>query len=504
MKNKKILINSMTGIINKIVLVLLGFWSRKIFIIYLGTELSGLISLFTNIMELLSLATLGIGGAIDYKLFQYVSTNDEKRIAALIQYSKRVYFKIACIMNLGAVLILPFIQSFIKDNPFDLTFVRIIFILQVFSGSLQYCFAYKKAFLQVKEELYLINVIDMLFGGLFTVLRINVVIQFRNYYMYIILTVIQVLITNIITNKICDKRYPFIETYKNVLFDCKKDIRTKLKDLSIVKISEFIYSFTDNIIISTFLGLKYVNLYANYYMIINYVSIFVNQINESVKYAIGNLIHTEIGRHEIYKKMQLNLRSQFVISTNCTLMLYFLLDLFIELWLGNKYILNTLILQLFCIDFWLKTMYAPLNNFLLVIGAFKVNKYIRFITAIFNLLASLFLVKNYNIAGILFATLVGDLATLVLESIYIYHIYFTKKMRQFLKNIIFYACLCISEGILINYIRSIFIIKQIYISFIFNFLISLIIPALFNITIFTIIIKLGREGSNQNDTIFKE
>ena len=56
--------NICTGIVSRIILLLLPFINRTIIIWFLGTEYLGLSSLFTSILSVLSLSELGIGFAV--------------------------------------------------------------------------------------------------------------------------------------------------------------------------------------------------------------------------------------------------------------------------------------------------------------------------------------------------------------------------------------------------------------------------------------------------------
>ena len=60
--------NIYISIVTQIVIVLLGFLSRKIFLDNLGSEYLGINGLLTNILSMLSLVEGGIGASIIYNL----------------------------------------------------------------------------------------------------------------------------------------------------------------------------------------------------------------------------------------------------------------------------------------------------------------------------------------------------------------------------------------------------------------------------------------------------
>ena len=75
---KNTTINSVTAASSKILIFLIQFICRTIFIKVLSTEYLGVNGLFTNILTILSFAELGVGNAIIFKLYKPIADNDEK------------------------------------------------------------------------------------------------------------------------------------------------------------------------------------------------------------------------------------------------------------------------------------------------------------------------------------------------------------------------------------------------------------------------------------------
>lgn len=89
------------GIIYQIVTTILGFVNRVVFIKYLGSDYLGFSGLFTSILSMLSLAELGLGGAIVYNLYKPIAEQDEVKIVAFIRFYKKIYFGLVnCIVDI--------------------------------------------------------------------------------------------------------------------------------------------------------------------------------------------------------------------------------------------------------------------------------------------------------------------------------------------------------------------------------------------------------------------
>ena len=81
-RSKKSVKNVLYAFIGQFVGLIVSFIARIVFIRTLGSEYLGLNGLFSNILVVLSLAELGVGSAILFKLYDPLSKNDKKRISA--------------------------------------------------------------------------------------------------------------------------------------------------------------------------------------------------------------------------------------------------------------------------------------------------------------------------------------------------------------------------------------------------------------------------------------
>ena len=70
--------NMSFGVVSQIIMVILNFINRTVFIYVLGEQYLCINGLFTNILTVLSFAELGIGNAIVYGLYKPIANNDKK------------------------------------------------------------------------------------------------------------------------------------------------------------------------------------------------------------------------------------------------------------------------------------------------------------------------------------------------------------------------------------------------------------------------------------------
>ena len=84
-------LRNVTGaIINKFVAIIFPFIIRTIIIYRLGAEYAGLNSLFSSVLQILSLSELGIGSAIVFSMYKPIADEDYEMVGALLNLYRKV------------------------------------------------------------------------------------------------------------------------------------------------------------------------------------------------------------------------------------------------------------------------------------------------------------------------------------------------------------------------------------------------------------------------------
>ena len=123
--------SSFWGMACNVANTLFGFGYRTIFLYVLSANYLGINGLFSNVLQILSFADLGISNAIVFRLYKPISQNDTYKVGQLMYFFKTVYRVIALIIFAIGLLILPFLKFFIKDasevpGDVNLTFVYLL------------------------------------------------------------------------------------------------------------------------------------------------------------------------------------------------------------------------------------------------------------------------------------------------------------------------------------------------------------------------------------------
>ena len=231
MHGKKIINNSIISIFYKIIMILIGFITRKIFIIYIGEELLGLNSLYANLLDLLNLADLGIGVAVQFQLYEPLVKKDYVQLSKIITAAKKIFNMIGILILVAGVALSCGLQFLIKSTTYPMWYVRVSFLISVSGVAFGYFFVHKRLFLQANEELGLINLIDLLAKIITVITSLIFVALFKNYFLYLFINAGYWILSNSLIHIAFKKRYPEITTKIQNYSKAAKNLTRSLKEV---------------------------------------------------------------------------------------------------------------------------------------------------------------------------------------------------------------------------------------------------------------------------------
>ena len=161
MRIKNTFFNTITGILGKVISLILGFVSRTLFIYVMGQEYLGLNGLFTNILSMLSLAELGFGSAVVFSLYKPIHENDTRKIQQLMCFYKNTYRKIGVLIGGAGIVLMPFLKyivNFPQNIDINFQLVYALFLLNNVSSYL--FFGYRRALVTASQKQYLLRIYD--------------------------------------------------------------------------------------------------------------------------------------------------------------------------------------------------------------------------------------------------------------------------------------------------------------------------------------------------------
>lgn len=452
--------NLIFTLIYNIVITILGFVTRSIFIHSLGAEYLGLNGLFTNVLSLLSLAELGIGSAITFSLYKPIADKDNEKIKSLMRLYKRAYQLIGWIILILGLLIMPVLKYIVNFSAGVEINYYLIYLMFLFNTVVSYWFfAYRSVIIYANQEGYILTKIETIFSLIRYGLQFAILIIFKNYYLYLGLPILAEIVKNIIISKVAGNNYPIINE-KDVKPLEKQEVHGIFKNvfaLSLFKISGVVYGATDNIIISTWLGTAVVGIVSNFTMIIQIVTNYVNMLFQSMTASVGNLNASETDEYKyvVFKRLTL---LNFWVYSYCSICLGCFLNPCIKVWLGKQYCLKESTVILLALVFLIPGLNNVINIYKDACGLFKEVQIRALATAIVNMVVSIILVKTIGLNGVYIGTIVAYISTIYMVDCRvvfnkIFHLNVTLYYKDLLKKALLFGILFIFSIVGINLVN---------------------------------------------------
>lgn len=410
---KKSAQNMMMGFLYQALMLILSFVSRTAFIHTLGDEYLGINATFSDVLSLLSMADLGFGTAMAYSFYKPLAENDEKKVAALIRFYKKIYHIIALAVLVLGLACVPFLK-FIVNTEGSIPNLEIYYLFSLADIVFSYLFVYKTTLLTADQRDYEVVRIRMWTSVLKTILQILALYLFRNYILYLAIGVVVQFLNNFTASRKAEKEYPYIkgkDRGEEIDKQVKDGLFANMKSVFIYKISSTIFSATDNIIISVVVGTAVVGRYSNYLMVSNKLLLIEQIVFSAMTASIGNVIVKESAkkRREVFQAMQ---SASFIfcgiISSGFCLMIN---DL-VHVWLKSDiYVFSTLTVAAITLNTYLSCVLQPLWIYRDATGMYMRTKYVMLVGAALNILLSFGLGYLIGLPGIIFASALSRLCT---------------------------------------------------------------------------------------------
>ena len=436
--------NIIWGICYKITMLLLPFAVRTVMIYTLGSQYLGLNSLFTSVLDVLSLAELGVGSAMVYAMYRPIAEEDTEIVCALLNLYKKIYRMIGGFIAVIGLILLPFIRNFISgDVPKDINIYIIFFVYIVNTSGSYFLFAYKSSILNASQRNDMASKVNMVTGIVKYIMQIVVLLFWHNYYGYVIVIPITSFAANIIIAYTAKKMYPQYICKGNVKPELIKEIKGKVFALFAVKITSVIYNSVDSIVISAFLGLIVLAKYNNYYYILSAIISIVTVVFTSITSSIGNSIVLESDKKNYNDYMNLSFINAWIVGW-CTVCLFCLYQPFMRLWVGKSLMFNLDIVVCFCIYFYAFQLKSVQSAYKDAAGLWKEDMWRSYAANIFNLVMNIILVKTIGIYGILISTILAlTIITYPWQTWMIHKKLFHCSMWPYMKKLLIYTIVTI-------------------------------------------------------------
>lgn len=454
---KKSITNVKVNTICYVFAFLVAFFTRKVFIDYLGTEFIGLASTLQSLLGFLNLAELGVSSAIAYFLYRPLFDSDQTKIRELVSLMGYIYRIIGRVILGAGILLSLFLPLIYPDVQFPLHVVYTGYFAFLFSALLGYFCNYKMVLLSADQKNYIITGYYQVTSILKAILQMVLAIYFTNFILYFAIELLFGIINSVILNYNIRRNYPWLQTdltQGRQLFKLYPEVWRKVRDLFFHKIGGFVQFQIMPFLVYGFVSLPMVALYTNYTIITDKIKGVIASVLGSTSAGVGSLIaegdETKIDK--IFSELFfLSIFFAFVVSSA----IYFVISDFISLWIGAEYILSDVVTFLICLNLFLSISRQAVDQFIFGYGLFQ-DIFAPLAESVIFVICSLIFGSLYGLPGVL----AGPIISLLLV-VHIWKPYFLYT-RGFNRSIFQYFILFVSHivPLTISYFITAFIVQR--------------------------------------------
>lgn len=446
-RTKKSARNAVTGLIFRIVALLAPFIVRTIIIKKLGVDYLGLNSLFSSILQVLSLAELGFSTSIAFSLYKPIEENDVNKIRALLNILRKIYYVIGggiLVIGLAIIPALPYLIS--GTYPSDIN-IYIIYLVYLFNTFISYfMWSYKSVLFVAAQRSDRENVIQTIGFVFMYAVQTAVLLIFPNYYVYIAVMPVSTLLINVIRAVYAKKAYPDYFAVGTLPKEERIGLFKNIGALFGHRLSYTVVSSTDSIFISAFLGLISLALYQNYFFIISALIAVISVFYSAITASVGNsLIYESIDKnYSDFKKI--TFLNVWIVGW-MSICYIVLAQPFMNIWVGEENMLPFYIPLSLGLYFYLWKFKDILCVYKDAAGMWKQDIVKPYVVAGVNVLLDLLLVYFWGMIGVIIATIVSVFViSFPWETQVFFRNYFKKSPMEYYFRLIVYTLVVALAG----------------------------------------------------------
>ncbi|MCD8129699.1 MAG: lipopolysaccharide biosynthesis protein [Lachnospiraceae bacterium] len=405
--------NTTVAVISRLIAILLGFVTRVVFTHTLSESYVGVNGLFSDILNVLALSELGVGTAITYALYQPIAEGNIEKQKSLMRVYCWFYRIVAAVVLTAGLCLIPFLDVLIKNQP-DIEYLTLIYVLYLLNSVLSYLLIYKKTLIDAHQLSYIGTMNQTIFLIIQDVAQMIILIATHNFILFLCIYLVCTLGGNLRISRRADKMYPYLrdKEVQSLGKEERADIFRNIRAMFMHKLSSVLVNNTDNLLISSLIGIVSVGIYSNYYLVIGSVRQVLDQMFQGITASVGNLGVTEdSGRiRKIFNACFFIGQWLYGVAAIC---LYELLNPFVQISFGENYLFPSRVVLVLCVNFYVNGMRKASLVFRDSMGLFWYDRYKAVPEALINLAVSVLLGLRLGVIGVFLGTFVSMAATSV-------------------------------------------------------------------------------------------
>lgn len=402
--------NAGVSILVQIIVILLGFVTRTVFIAQLGVVMVGVNTVLTSLMALLALADLGINGALMYALYKPLREADTKTTAAIVQYAGRLFRWVAAIIAVIGIAALPFVHLLVQlDSPVE--YLELYYVVLLADTVVGYLMLNRLVLLNADQKIYLTKTYSLVFNIIRAAAQILALMLVGSFLLFLVIQVIFTLLNNLFVYVRAGRIYPYIRTKATELDRAERaSILRSTRAMMIYRVGGVVLNNSTTLLVSLIVGTVALGYYSNYLLIVGAAVMVVEVAFAAFTPSVGNLVASGDRRaaRSVFDEMVL---LSLLVHGAIALALVALIDDFVRLWLGQEFILPLPVVIVAVLNFYVVGTLMPLWSFRSATGLFRRTQFVMLVTAALCIALSLTFGPIFGLVAVVAAPTVARLVT---------------------------------------------------------------------------------------------
>ncbi len=440
MRTKKLMLNTLTVIMNQIVVVMCGFIVPRMILVTYGSEVNGLVSSITQFLSVITFMDMGIGAVVQASLYKPLADGNHAEVSRIILSADKFLKKVALGILLY-VIVLFFAYPKVVNQSFGDLYTGTLIIAMCISYFVQYFFGLKNQLLVIADQkgyiAYALNSLLLIANNLASII--------------LILQGASIQLVKLIASLILVAKPFILEAYVKKNYEIDRKVRyseepIKQKWNGIAQhIATVILTSTDTIVLSLLSTLENVSIYYVYHLVVNGLDNLVIAFTSGFLSLFGNMISKN--EDELLRKSFNAFESFFhLIVTYIFGCVLVLMVPFVRVYTKGVTDVNYA-LPTFSVLITIANLFycyrLPYNTLVKAAGHFKQTQNSAIIEAALNIIISVVLVFRYGLVGVAIGTLIAMAYKTVYLVLYLKQNIIRRDVATFVKHMIADAfCLC--------------------------------------------------------------
>ena len=410
-RTNKTVKNTIVGFICTGISYVLSFVLRALFIRLLGLEYSGVNSLFSDILKILSIADLGFGNAILYKLYKTIATGDDEGTEMFLALYKKICWGIGIIIGVAGLCFIPFLDHFVSETPSFPEPLWSLYIIVLATSVLGQIINYRSILITAKQDRYISIIIQYICIFLKHGLQIAVLVIYRNIYLYLLVEFFTTLIHGLWIGVISARKYHLSwNSKKKVSKEETKEITKDVGALTVFKFCRTLNSTVDTFLISKFIAVTQTAIYGSTTILTSGLGTFIDTLNDGMIASIGDLNATG-DKDGLERTLQQSVHIMYLLYGTCTAVLVPFMSAFMNWWIG--YTLSDACIYVLLFNFYTGGINSNISTYRNAMGLYRKGWKRPAATVVVNCLSSYLLILRMGIIGAFLGTSIANVTTML-------------------------------------------------------------------------------------------